>query len=130
MFMKTVIHSNEAPNPIGPYSQAVKAGSMLYLSGQIALDPQTGLMIQDSIEQETTQVMSNIKAILVAAGVDFEAIVKTSIFLSDMKLFGAVNQVYEQYFESNFPARETVQVAGLPKNANVEISVIAITNEP
>jgi 2-iminobutanoate/2-iminopropanoate deaminase len=130
MFMKTVIHSNEAPNPIGPYSQAVKAGSMLYLSGQIALDPQTGLMIQDSIEQETTQVMSNIKAILVAAGVDFEAIVKTSIFLSDMKLFGAVNQVYEHYFESNFPARETVQVAGLPKNANVEISVIAITNQP
>jgi len=103
---------------------------MLYLSGQIALDPQTGSMMQDSIEQETVQVMTNIKAILSAAGVDFGAIVKSSIFLSDMNLFGAVNAVYERYFESDFPARETVQVAGLPKNANVEISVIAFLNQP
>ena len=102
---------------------------MLYLSGQIALAPQTGLMIQDSIEQETVQVMTNIKAILSAAGVDFNAIVKSSIFLSDMNLFGAVNKVYEQYFESDFPVRETVQVAGLPRNANVEISVIAFINQ-
>jgi 2-iminobutanoate/2-iminopropanoate deaminase len=128
--MKTVIHSQNAPAPIGPYSQAIKVGSMLYLSGQIALDSQTGLMIQDSIEQETMQVMANIKAILSAAGVGFDAIVKTSIFLSDMNLFGAVNTVYEHYFESDFPARETVQVAGLPRNANVEISVIAFINQP
>lgn len=101
---------------------------MLYLSGQIALDSSTGLMIQDTIEHETKQVMTNIKAILSAAGLDFSAIVKTSIFLSDMNHFGAVNKVYEQYFESDFPARETVQVAGLPKNANVEISVIAFIN--
>ncbi|MFN5318499.1 MAG: RidA family protein [Bacteroidia bacterium] len=127
--MKTVIHSQNAPAPIGPYSQAVKVGSMLYLSGQIALDPYTGLMLQDSIEQETTQVMANIKAILSAAGIDFSAVVKTSIFLSDMNLFGAVNAVYEQYFKTDFPARETVQVAGLPKNANVEISVIAFINQ-
>jgi 2-iminobutanoate/2-iminopropanoate deaminase len=127
--MKTVIHSTKAPEPIGPYSQAIIAGSMLYLSGQIALDSSTGLMIQDTIEHETTQVMTNIKAILSAAGVDFSAIVKTSIFLSDMNHFGAVNKVYEQYFESDFPARETVQVAGLPKNANVEISVIAFINQ-
>jgi 2-iminobutanoate/2-iminopropanoate deaminase len=127
--MKTVIHSQNAPAPIGPYSQAVKVGSMLYLSGQIALDPYTGLMLQDSIEQETTQVMANIKTILSAAGIDFSAVVKTSIFLSDMNLFGAVNAVYEQYFKTDFPARETVQVAGLPKNANVEISVIAFINQ-
>ena len=127
--MKTVIHSQNAPAPIGPYSQAVKVGSMLYLSGQIALDPYTGLMLQDSIEQETTQVMANIKAILSEAGIDFSAVVKTSIFLSDMNLFGAVNAVYEQYFKTDFPARETVQVAGLPKNANVEISVIAFINQ-
>jgi 2-iminobutanoate/2-iminopropanoate deaminase len=126
--MKTVIHSTKAPEPIGPYSQAIIAGSMLYLSGQIALDSSTGLMIQDTIEHETKQVMTNIKAILSAAGLDFSAIVKTSIFLSDMNHFGAVNKVYEQYFESDFPARETVQVAGLPKNANVEISVIAFIN--
>ena len=124
--MKTVIHSQNAPAPIGPYSQAVKVGSMLYLSGQIALDPYTGLMIQDSIEQETTQVMANIKAILSAAGIDFSAVVKTSIFLSDMNLFGAVNAIYEQYFITDFPARETVQVACLPKSCKVEISMIAM----
>ena len=122
---KNCIETNRAPAPIGPYSQAVEVGNLLFVSGQIALVPATGELNLASIQDETHQVMNNIKAILQAAGLGFGHIAKTTIFLSDMALFGAVNEVYGKYFEGNFPARETVAVKGLPKNANVEISVIA-----
>lgn len=125
---KKIIQSDQAPAPIGPYSQAVLAGNMLYVSGQIALHPVSGDMIMSSIETETRQVMENIRSILAQASVSFDAIVKSSIFLSDMAHFTRVNEVYASYFSGNYPARETVQVAGLPKNANVEISVIAFVN--
>lgn len=125
---KKIIQSDQAPAPIGPYSQAVLAGNMLYVSGQIALHPVSGAMIMSSIETETRQVMENIRSILAQASVSFDAIVKSSIFLSDMAHFTRVNEVYASYFSGNYPARETVQVAGLPKNANVEISVIAFVN--
>ncbi len=123
--MKFIIHTELAPSPIGPYSQAVKAGNMLYVSGQIAIDPETNELIQGDIEDETKRVMLNIQTILSASGYTFADIVKTSIFLSDMKLFAQVNGVYGSYFNSDFPARETVAVLGLPKNVNVEISVTA-----
>lgn len=122
---KTIIHSTEAPAPIGPYSQAVKANGLLFVSGQVAIDPATGELNNANIEAETHQVMQNIRALLNTAGHDFSNIVKTTIFLSDMGLFSAVNEVYGSYFTGNFPARETVAVKGLPKNVNVEISVIA-----
>lgn len=125
---KKIIQSDQAPASIGPYSQAVLAGNMLYVSGQIALHPVSGDMIMSSIETETRQVMENIRSILAQASVSFDAIVKSSIFLSDMAHFTRVNEVYASYFSGNYPARETVQVAGLPKNANVEISVIAFVN--
>lgn len=125
---KKIIQSDQAPAPIGPYSQAVLAGNMLYVSGQIALHPVSGDMIMSSIETETRQVMENIRSILAQASVSFDAIVKSSIFLSDMAHFTRVNEVYASYFSGNYPARETVQVAGLPRNANVEISVIAFVN--
>jgi 2-iminobutanoate/2-iminopropanoate deaminase len=121
---KIIINTNNAPTPIGPYSQAVRAGNMLFLSGQIALDTAGNLHI-GSIQEETTQVMKNIEALLNEAGAGFEHIVKTTIFLSDMSLFSEVNEVYGSYFSANFPARETVAVKGLPKNVNVEISVTA-----
>lgn len=121
---KIIINTNNAPAPIGPYSQAVRAGNMLFLSGQIALDT-TGNLHIGSIQEETTQVMKNIEALLNEAGAGFEHIVKTTIFLSDMSLFSEVNEVYGSYFSANFPARETVAVKGLPKNVNVEISVTA-----
>jgi 2-iminobutanoate/2-iminopropanoate deaminase len=124
--MKTVINTKNAPAPIGPYSQAIVAGGFIFVSGQIPSDPSTGEVISSGIKDETRQVMENIKAILTNAGLDFRHIVKTSIFLTDMKNFAQVNEVYGTYFSSEFPARETVQVAGLPKNVNVEISVIAI----
>jgi 2-iminobutanoate/2-iminopropanoate deaminase len=124
--MKTVINTTNAPAPIGPYSQAIAAGNFVFVSGQVAIDPITGELVLDDIKTETKQVMENIKAILVEAGIDFSNIVKTSIFLKDMQNFGAVNEVYGTYFEDQFPARETVQVAGLPKNVNVEITVTAI----
>lgn len=123
--MKRIIHTNQAPAPIGPYSQAVAFGDTLYVSGQIALDPQTGELNMQTLEQETEQVMQNLKAVLAAAGADFSNVLKSSIFLSDMQLFSAVNAIYARYFNENPPARETVQVAGLPKGVNVEISVIA-----
>ena len=123
--MKKVINTNNAPAPIGPYNQAIAAGNFIFLSGQIALNPATGDLVLDDIKTETKQVMENIKAILTEAGVDFSNIVKTSIFLLDMQNFAQVNEVYGTYFTSDFPARETVQVAGLPKNVNVEISVTA-----
>jgi 2-iminobutanoate/2-iminopropanoate deaminase len=122
---KIIINTNNAPAPIGPYSQAVKAGNMLFLSGQIALDTE-GNLHTGSIKEETHQVMKNIAALLNEAGAGFEHIVKTTIFLSDMSLFSEVNEVYGSYFSADFPARETVAVKGLPKNVNVEISVTAV----
>jgi 2-iminobutanoate/2-iminopropanoate deaminase len=122
---KEIIETENAPAPIGPYSQAVKAGGFLFLSGQIALDPKTGLLVDANIAVETTQVMKNIEALLTAAGVTTANIVKTTIFLSDMALFAEVNEVYAKYFNGNEPARETVAVKGLPKNVHVEISVTA-----
>ena len=122
---KTIIHTTDAPEPIGPYSQAVKANGFLFVSGQIALDAATGELITSDIQSETTKVMENLKAILVTAGIHFSHVVKTTIFLSDMGLFTAVNEVYGKYFSGKFPARETVAVKTLPKNVNVEISVIA-----
>ena len=122
---KTIINTNNAPAPIGPYNQAVKTGNMLFVSGQVALKPGTNDMANADIIEETHQVLQNLKAILQEAGMDFSHIVKTTIFLSDMDLFGQVNEIYAKYFDGNFPARETVAVKGLPKNANVEISVVA-----
>ena len=123
---KQIIFTDQAPAPIGPYSQAVLVNSTLYCSGQIALDAHTGLMVQDNISLETEKVMHNIDAILHAAKMTFENVVKVSIFITDMSNFAAINQVYSTYFNSSPPARETVQVSKLPKNANVEISVIAV----
>ncbi len=123
--MKKIIHTEKAPQPIGPYSQAVQFGNMLFVSGQIALDPATGELKMGSLKEETTLVMKNLKEVLAAAGFGFEHIIKTSIFLSDMALFNEVNAIYAQSFESDFPARETVAVKGLPKGVNVEISVVA-----
>jgi len=124
--MKTIIKTDRAPAPIGPYSQAVLVDNTLFVSGQIAIEPSTGNLITINIIQETSQVMNNILNILTAAGLNFSHVAKTSIFLKDMADFPHVNEVYAQFFEKDFPARETVQVAGLPKGVNVEISVIAI----
>jgi 2-iminobutanoate/2-iminopropanoate deaminase len=124
--MKTVINTRNAPSPIGPYSQAIHAGNLLFVSGQVAIDPVSGELVIKNIETETRQVMDNIKSILIEGGIDFDNIVKTSIFLKNMQDFAKVNEVYGTYFKDHFPARETIQVAALPKNANVEISVIAI----
>ena len=123
--MKSIIYTEKAPAPIGPYSQAVLAGNMLYISGQIPIDPKTDQLVVGTIEEEAKQVMKNIEALLDESGFTFANIVKTSIFLSDMNHFALVNGVYGSYFDSDFPARETVAVLGLPKNVNVEISVIA-----
>lgn len=123
---KRIIHTDKAPAPIGPYSQAVLANGTLYCSGQIALDPVSSELKNANIEEETRQVMANIEALLKEAGMDFGHVVKTSIFLSDMSLFQQVNAVYSTYFSADYPARETVAVKGLPKNVNVEISVIAV----
>ncbi len=122
---KKYIQTNGAPAPIGPYNQAVMAGNLLFISGQIALEASTGNLNNASIEDETHQVMNNLKAILYEAGLDFSHIVKTTIFLTDMAFFGAVNEIYAKYFKGNFPARETVAVKGLPRNVNVEIAMIA-----
>ncbi len=122
---KKIIRTNNAPAPLGPYNQAVQFGNMLFISGQIALDPQTGNLLRENIQVETKQVMENLKAILGEAGMDFSDVVKTTIFLMDMGQFAQVNEVYESYFSENAPARETVQVSGLPKGVNVEISMIA-----
>ncbi len=123
--MKTIINTEQAPAPIGPYNQAILAGNMLFVSGQIALDAVSGSLVLDNIEVETHQVMKNIQAILTKAGLGFSDVVKTSIFLSDMGTFAKVNEIYGSYFTSDYPARETVQVSVLPKNVNIEISVIA-----
>lgn len=125
--MKTIIQTPDAPAPIGPYNQAILVDNTLYASGQIALDPKTMELVNRDIETETTQVMKNLSEVLKAAEMDFANVVKTTIFLHDMKDFAAVNEVYGSYFDHNVaPARETVQVAALPKNVRVEISVIAI----
>ena len=125
--MKTIIFTEKAPAPIGPYNQAVLTGNTLYTSGQIAINPPTGELVTDSIETETKQVMENLKAVLEAANMTFENVIKSTIFISDMNDFTAINSIYGAYFdEKSAPARETVQVAGLPKNVNVEISMIAV----
>ncbi len=123
--MANIIITNDAPAPIGPYNQAVKAGNLLFISGQIALIPGTTTLANGTIAEETRQVMKNLEAILKAASAGFEHVVKTTIFLSSMDLFAEVNELYGQYFTGNYPARETVAVKGLPKNVNVEISMIA-----
>lgn len=123
---KTIITTSGAPAPIGPYNQAVLTGNMLFISGQICINPATGDLKNKDIQEETHQVMHNLKAILQQAEMDFSQVVKTTIFLTDMHQFGAVNEVYGKYFEKDFPARETVQVSALPKFVNVEISMIAV----
>lgn len=130
---KTIIKTGNAPAPIGPYNQAILTGNpeitqhgMLFISGQICIDPPTGELKNKDIQEETHQVMHNLKAILQEAGMDFSNVVKTTIFITDMNQFGEVNAVYGKYFESEFPARETVQVSALPKFVNVEISMIAV----
>lgn len=125
--MKTIIFTEKAPAPIGPYNQAVLTENTLYTSGQIAINPATGELVTDSIETETKQVMENLKAVLEAANMTFENVIKSTIFISDMNDFTAINSIYGAYFdEKSAPARETVQIAGLPKNVNVEISMIAV----
>ena len=125
---KKIINTKQAPAPIGPYNQAIFAGDTLYISGQICIDPATGNLKNKDLQEETHQVMQNLKAILQEAGLSFNHVVTTTIFLSDMHRFGEVNEIYGKYFEGDFPARETVQVAALPKFVNVEISMIAIAN--
>lgn len=122
---KKIIYTADAPAPIGSYSQAVQSGNTLFVSGQIAIDPASGDLVTSSIEDETKQVMKNLQAILTAAGMDFSNVIKCSIFLQDMNNFPKVNEIYGQYFQTDPPARETVEVARLPKGVNVEISCIA-----
>ncbi|MDX1768096.1 MAG: RidA family protein [Arenibacter troitsensis] len=125
--MKKIITTTNAPAPIGPYNQAVLAGNTLYISGQIPLDPKTGNLVSGDIKKETEQSMQNLKAILTEAGMTFENVVKSSIFVKDMHQFSQINEVYGAYFDTDTaPARETVEVANLPKFVNVEISMIAI----
>ena len=123
--MKQIIKTDKAPAPIGPYNQAILSNGTLYISGQIAIVPATGNLLLDDVETETHQVMKNLQAILAEANMSFQNVIKTSIFLMDMGSFAKVNEVYGSYFTDNFPARETVQVSCLPKNVNVEISMIA-----
>lgn len=123
---KQIINTEKAPSPIGPYNQSVKAGNLLFISGQIPLNPATNEIISGDIIHETQQVMNNLEAILTEAKLTFEHVVKTTIFLSDMSFFSAVNEVYGSYFNGDYPARETVAVKTLPKNVNVEISMIAV----
>jgi len=122
---KKIINTKNAPDPIGPYNQAILLNNMLFISGQVAINPANGNIEAKDIIAETHQVMHNLKAILSEAKMDFNNVAKTTIFLSDMSLFAAVNEVYGKYFSGDFPARETVAVKGLPKNVNVEISMIA-----
>jgi len=124
--MHKIINTNNAPAPIGPYSQASLAGNTLYVSGQIAIDPKTGDLKTESIAQETHQVMKNMGAVLEEAGMGYSNVVKCSIFISNMDDFAKINSVYGEYFSENSPARETVEVSCLPKNLNVEISCIAV----
>ena len=127
--MKTIINSDNAPKPVGPYSQAVRAGNTLYISGQVAIDPLSNTIIKSNIEDETTQVMKNIENILNEAGLIFDNVVRTKIYLTNMDDFSIVNKVYGSYFKSNPPARTTIEVSGLPLGVNVEIDMIAIFND-
>ena len=126
--LKQIIKTKEAPDPIGPYNQAIIANGFLFVSGQIAINPKTNELVTGSIAEETQQVMQNINAVLHEAKLTFGHVVKTTIFLSDMSLFSAVNDVYGSYFSGDFPARETVAVKGLPKGVNVEISITAVVD--
>lgn len=123
---KEIISTFDAPSAIGPYSQAVKSGNTLYVSGQIPIDPKTGELVCESIEKETKQVMENLKAILHAASFSLADVVKCSIFLKDMSDFALINEIYGSYFDSKYPARETVEVSRLPKDVKIEISCIAV----
>ena len=123
---KKIVFTGNAPKPIGPYNQAVLVNGTLYCSGQIAIDPATGEMVQNNIESETVQVMKNMAEVLKAADMDFSNVVKVGIFVTNMGQFSQINQVYATYFDDNFPARETVEVSALPKGANVEISMVAV----
>lgn len=123
---KIIINTPDAPAPIGPYNQSVLAGNLLFISGQICINPKTGELINGDIKEETTQVMKNLQAILHEAGMQFNRIVKTTIYLTDMKQFAEVNEVYGSFFNGDHPARETVEVSALPKFVNVEISMIAM----
>jgi 2-iminobutanoate/2-iminopropanoate deaminase len=125
---KQIIKTDKAPKPIGPYSQAVRVDNLLFLSGQVAMKPDTNELITGDITAEAKQIMENLKAVLSAANLTFEHVVKTTMFLADMNLFGAVNDVYGSYFNGDFPARETVAVKALPKGVEVEISMIAVVN--
>ena len=122
---KKIINTSKAPAPIGPYNQAIISNNIIYISGQISLNPETNELINTDIATETHQVMRNLHEILTEAGINFNHVVKSTIFLSDMSLFASVNEVYGSYFSADYPARETVAVKGLPKNVNVEISMIA-----
>ncbi|PAW93068.1 reactive intermediate/imine deaminase [Mucilaginibacter sp. MD40] len=124
--MKTIINTTNAPAPIGPYSQAVAVNGLLFISGQIPMNPATGEIVTTGITDEAKMVMENLKAILTEAGSSFDTVIKSTIFLTDMQTFAQVNEVYGSYFTTDFPARETVQVSALPKGVNVEISVIAL----
>ena len=121
----TIINTSQAPAPIGPYNQAIQMNGFLFISGQICIDPTTGELRKKDLQEETHQVMHNLKAILQEAGLHFNNVVKTTIFLTDMNRFAEINEIYGKYFQGNFPARETVQVSALPKFVNVEISMIA-----
>lgn len=123
---KKIINTSNAPSPIGPYNQAVIVNGTIYISGQICIDPSTGQLKNKDIQEETHQVMKNLKNILQDAGFNFSHVVKTTIFITDMNRFGEVNEVYGKYFEGDFPARETVQVSALPKFVNVEISMTGV----
>ena len=122
---KTIINTKNAPAPIGPYNQAVVINGTVYISGQICIDPATGNLKNKDIQEETHQVMQNLKSILQEAGISFSHVVKTTIFITDMNQFSSINEIYGKYFDGDFPARETVQVSTLPKFVNVEISMIA-----
>jgi 2-iminobutanoate/2-iminopropanoate deaminase len=125
---KRIIQTNQAPEAIGPYSQAIRTGGFLYTSGQIALDPESGEFLSGEIEEETEQTLKNILAILQADGLDLENVIKTTVYLSDLNNFARMNKVYEKYFSKNKPARACVQVAALPKGAKVEIDAIATSS--
>ena len=123
---KQIINTNSAPAPIGPYNQATLANNLLFISGQICIDPSSGNLKNRDLQEETHQVMQNLKAILQEAGLGFNNVVKTTIFITDMNRFSEINEIYGKYFSGDFPARETVQVSALPKFVNVEISMIAV----
>jgi 2-iminobutanoate/2-iminopropanoate deaminase len=123
--MKEIVFSDKAPKPIGPYSQAIKVGNLLFLSGQIGIDPNTGNLVTGGIVAETRQVMNNIRAVLEAANLTLENVIKTTIYLTNLTAFGEVNQIYAEFFSKDFPARSTVGVQALPKSAKVEIEIVA-----